>query len=95
MTVPKPTDFKNSTFIAECVETHMGQRFVVYRHPHNTVYDIKNAALYSPYTMASFAAWTVKAAEWVADSPEWTKEINKREKKKKKKNRKQQICQEN
>jgi hypothetical protein len=91
MTTPRPSDFKTDTFIAECVETHMGERFIMYHHPNNTVYAIKNAALFSPFKMAAFAAWTMKAAEWVADSKRWTKEI--KPKNKKKKNKKDQTCQ--
>ena len=90
MSVLRPSDFKTDAFIAECVETHMGERFVTYHHPENTVYSIKNAALFSPFKMAAFAAWTMRAAEWVADSKRWTKEI-----KPKKKKKKEQTCQEN
>ena len=92
MSVLRPSDFKTDAFIAECVETHMGERFVTYNHPENTVYSIKNAALFSPFKMASFATWTMRAAEWVADSKRWTEEIKSKKKKKKKK---EQACQEN
>jgi hypothetical protein len=91
MFTPRPSDFKTDTFIAECAETHMGERYIVYRHPENTVYAIKNAALFSPFKMAAFATWTIKAAEWVADSKRWTKQI-KPKKKKNKKSKKEQTC---
>jgi len=96
MSVIRPVDFKNSTIIAECAETHMGERFITINHPNLTPYENRSAKIFSPHVGAAFAAWLIRASEWIADSPKWTKQIKiqeKRKKNKNKKNKKEQVCQ--
>ena len=93
MAAIKPTNFKNDTIFAECVETHMGERFITIIHPKLTSYDVKSAKIFSPHVGVSFASWLIRASEWVADSKKWTKEIKIQEKRKKNKSKKEQTCQ--
>ena len=61
----KYPSFTNKSFIAECCEDAIGNRYISIYHKNLTAYDPKRAKLHDPITIFKFAAWVVKASEWV------------------------------
>ena len=60
-----PKSFTAPGLLAECRESATGERWIAVHHPETRVWDQKTAVLRNEHTAARFAAWLVRAAEWV------------------------------
>jgi hypothetical protein len=66
-TMKTPAPFKNKNLIAECYEYGNGERGIKIYNKNLTTYTPAKAQIYDPIMAFKFAAWLVKASEWMGE----------------------------